>query len=176
MELAKGKLTSDPSRHSGEGIFFTSRACDEFFILSNGLTFTYAMTKDLIFENEFAKKGTCVVMIINLNSSKQLVDVFNKFSDDENQGFTKTTIPVHLMKHEGMELISRSQAKRLITRFDMFNEVLLDFDGIELIGQAFADELFRVFVNNHPNVNLQRINASQDVEKMILHVLNSNKN
>ena len=30
LELVKGKLTTDPERHSGEGIFFTSRMFDEF--------------------------------------------------------------------------------------------------------------------------------------------------
>jgi hypothetical protein len=30
LELSKGKLTSDPSRHNGEGIFFTSRMFDDF--------------------------------------------------------------------------------------------------------------------------------------------------
>lgn len=175
LELAKGKLTSDPTRHSGEGIFFTSRACNEFIILSRGLTFTYDSSRDWLFENEYNKEGTVVIMVINLENEKVLLDIFNQYTDEENQGFTKTTIPVHLMKHEGMELISRSQAKRLISRFDMFNEVLLDFKGIEIIGQAFADELFRVFPSLHTNVHLERINASSTVEKMISHVLNSNK-
>src|ERR1017187_4376752 len=30
LELAKGKFTTDPKRHSGEGIFFTSRSFDDF--------------------------------------------------------------------------------------------------------------------------------------------------
>lgn len=30
LELAKGKLTTDPARHTGEGIFFSSRCCDDF--------------------------------------------------------------------------------------------------------------------------------------------------
>lgn len=32
LELAKGKFTSDPENHSGEGIFFTSRGFDAFKI------------------------------------------------------------------------------------------------------------------------------------------------
>ena len=35
-------------------------------------------------------------------------------------------------------LVSRSQAKRLCHRFDNFEEVELDFDGVEEIGQGFA--------------------------------------
>jgi hypothetical protein len=40
LELAKGKLTSDPDNHTGEGIFFTSRAFNQFIILSYGLYFS----------------------------------------------------------------------------------------------------------------------------------------
>jgi len=40
LELSKGKFTTDPSKHSGEGIFFTSRMFDKFDILSGGLYFT----------------------------------------------------------------------------------------------------------------------------------------
>jgi anti-sigma regulatory factor (Ser/Thr protein kinase) len=38
LELAKGKLTTDPKRHTGEGIFFSSRMFDQFDILSGGIT------------------------------------------------------------------------------------------------------------------------------------------
>jgi biotin operon repressor len=34
LELAKGKFTTDPANHSGEGIFFTSRMFDRFVIAS----------------------------------------------------------------------------------------------------------------------------------------------
>jgi anti-sigma regulatory factor (Ser/Thr protein kinase) len=34
LELTKGKLTTDPRGHTGEGIFFTSRMFDTFYILS----------------------------------------------------------------------------------------------------------------------------------------------
>ena len=39
LELAKGKLTTDPKRHTGEGIFFTSRLVDSFDIVSGGGVF-----------------------------------------------------------------------------------------------------------------------------------------
>ena len=41
LELSKGKLTTDPERHSGQGIFFTSRMLDEFSILSRGAYFSH---------------------------------------------------------------------------------------------------------------------------------------
>ena len=79
-----------------------------------------------------------------------------------------------LLQFEGEALVSRSQAKRLVVRFEKFKEVVLDFDGITTIGQAFADEVFRVFQNNHPNTLLRWVNVNKDIEKMIMHVL-SNK-
>lgn len=45
--------------------------------------------------------------------------------------------------------------------------VRLDFVGFESIGQAFADEVFRVFVNAHPRVTLEVANASEKVQQMI---------
>ena len=74
------------------------------------------------------------------------------------------------MEYEGELLLSRSQAKRLITRFDKFLEVILDFQGVSEIGQAFADEVFRVFRNAHPNVQLEPINCSPAVQRMIAYI------
>ena len=74
--------------------------------------------------------------------------------------FHKTLILVKLMELEEDFLISRSQAKRLINRFDKFVEVVLDFDGVTQIGQAFADQIFRVFQNKHPNVHLSSFPSS----------------
>ena len=41
IELAKGKLTTDPAHHTGEGIFFTSRMMDCFTIHSGGVFFSH---------------------------------------------------------------------------------------------------------------------------------------
>ncbi len=38
QELSKGKATTAPDRHSGQGIFFTSKAVDRFRLAANGLT------------------------------------------------------------------------------------------------------------------------------------------
>ncbi len=46
LELAKGKFTSDPENHSGEGIFFTSRVFDTFLIFSHQLRFVGFGNKD----------------------------------------------------------------------------------------------------------------------------------
>jgi hypothetical protein len=110
-------------------------------------------------------------MKILKNSPLLIADVFNEYTDlDKQPGFHKTVIPVKLMEYEGESLMSRSQAKRLISRFDRFLEVVLDFSGVEIIGQGFADEIFRVFANAHPQVHLSPINCGKNVVDMIRHV------
>ena len=175
LELSKGKLTTDPDRHSGEGIFFTSRSFDVFFIRSLNLKFIHRNNQeyDWLIEDKAHKAGTVVMMVIHKNSQKTLKSVFDTYSDD-NFGFTKTHVPVFLAQYGNDKLISRSQAKRVLARVDRFQEVLLDFSGVEMIGQAFADQIFRVFRNEHPDINLVRINTNDDVEKMVHRVSNSN--
>ncbi|HDR1867395.1 TPA: STAS-like domain-containing protein [Pasteurella multocida] len=107
-------------------------------------------------------------MEIANNSTKELTEVFEQFTSGLN--FSKTLVPVKLAQIEGFTLMSRSQAKRLVTRFEKFSDVLLDFKDVQIVGQGFADQLFRVFKNEHPNVNLIPINMSEDVEFMVRHV------
>ncbi|MBI4845064.1 MAG: DUF4325 domain-containing protein [Candidatus Omnitrophica bacterium] len=172
LELAKGKFTTDPEQHSGEGIFFTSRIFDKFEILSQNLYFYGYKDEDWILESENGlSKGTAVFMKIRRDSKTTIKEIFDKYTSGESDfGFSKTIIPVSLMRHEGQELVSRSQAKRLITRFDRFKEVVLDFQGVTMIGQAFADELFRVFGKQHPEVSIVPINTTEDIKNIILHV------
>lgn len=170
LELAKGKLTTDPKRHSGEGIFFTSRVFDDFMIISGNLVFTHTETNNdwLLEENENLHSGTLVRLRIDPASKRNLKNVFDNYASGEDYGFSKTHIPVTLARYGDENLVSRSQAKRLLARFERFEEIVLDFHGIEMIGQAFADELFRVFRADHPLVNISYLNANQQVEKMIL--------
>ena len=70
-------------------------------------------------------------------------------------------------------LVSRSQAKRLLARVDRFKIVIFDFSGIDQIGQAFADEVFRVYKNKYPEIQLYFNNANRDVEDVIIRALRS---
>jgi hypothetical protein len=102
-----------------------------------------------------------------------MTEVFDRFSDslEEDYGFTRTQVPVSLARFGDENLVSRSQAKRLLARFDRFKEVTLDFSGVETIGQAFADEIFRVFRGEHPEVHLVPVNVAPAVERMIRRAL-----
>lgn len=176
LELAKGKLTTDPDNHTGEGIFFTSRMFDYFNILSGGTYFShkYGESEDWILQQKQFKSGTLVWMKINNHTSRTTRKIFNKFtSKDGDFGFTKTVVPVRLAQYGDDKLVSRSQAKRLLARVEKFRTVIFDFKAVKSIGQAFADEVFRVFAKKHPNIELHSIYANSAVKKMIHRVRSS---
>jgi DNA-binding transcriptional ArsR family regulator len=156
LELAKGKLTTDPDNHTGEGIFFTSRMFDEYDILSGGVCFSHKFPedKDWILERERFSSGTAVWMRLNNHTSRTTKKIFDKFTTEDNFGFTKTIVPVRLAQYGDDKLVSRSQSKRLLVRIDRFQTVIFDFEGVDNIGQAFADEVFRVFATQHPDIEL----------------------
>jgi hypothetical protein len=85
----------------------------------------------------------------------------------QNPGFTRTHVPIALGQYPGEQLVSRSQAKRILARVDRFSEVLLDFQGVQEIGPAFADEIFRVYQNTHPDMKIAAIRANERVMGMI---------
>ncbi len=168
LELAKGKLTTDPDRHSGEGIFFTSKVFDEFDIHSRQLCFMHGRgNSDWLMERAVDTPGTIVFMRLDSYSTRTVKEVFDRFAAPEEYTFAKTLVPVRLAQYEGEKLVSRSQAKRLYLRFERFRHVLLDFDQVSEIGQAFADELFRVFPSAHPEVELIPLNMNAAVERMV---------
>jgi hypothetical protein len=170
LELSKGKLTTDPQKHTGEGIFFSSRAFDYFGIESHELFFSHTVKEenDFLLHQKTQSEGTVVYMLMNSDSNKTLKAVFDEFStSDSNYSFDKTIVPVRLAQYEGEDILSRSQAKRLMARVENFKKVVLDFDGVKSIGPAFSDEIFRVYKNEHPNVEITSINASEEVTKMI---------
>lgn len=178
LELCKGKLTTDAKRHSGEGIFFTSRMFDSFVLQSGELALVTSEGEDWAFTPEAPGigmrnvDGTGVVMRIDPRSQRRQLEVFSRFAiEGEDYGFIRTHVPVALAKHGKENLLSRSQAKRLLARFDRFKEVLLDFAGVQMIGQAFADEVFRVFSSAHPETHLSWTNTTPEVERMIRRAL-----
>lgn len=168
LELAKGKLTTDPARHSGEGVFFSSRMFDRFSIVSRTLFFSHeASSDDWLIDGEGETPGTTVIMTLANDSQRTTKGVFDVFAAPEEYTFAKTIVPVRLAQHEGEKLVSRSQAKRLTMRFERFQTVVLDFSGVEEIGQAFADEVFRVFQAAHPSLEMTPINMSEGVRNMV---------
>ena len=79
LAISKGKVTTDPKNHTGEGIFFTSRGCDIFSLQSNGIFYVKNNLEDDWFlekkENKDTK-GTTVTMIMRNDSKRNLIDIF----------------------------------------------------------------------------------------------------
>lgn len=181
LELAKGKFTTEPESHTGEGIFFSSKIADSFVILSDGLAFVgsdvqHELPPFLLDLPGTSGKGTSVLFSIRKNRTRTMQMVFAEYTEHpDDYGFNKTVVPVRLLEYgeQNPIFISRSQARRLIARFERFKNVILDYTGIDEIGQGFADEVYRVFQNAHPDCVLINTNANEAVRQMIRHVKRS---
>jgi len=170
QELLKGKLTTQPQSHSGEGIFFTSKVADVFILESFGLRLRIDnIIKDIFVEEISSVKGTKVTFEVNLNSKKHLNDIFKEYTNPASYEFDKTEIHVKLYTM-GTIYVSRSQARRILNNLDKFKTVILDFDKVPTVGQAFADEIFRVFAQKYPNIQITPINMNEAVDFMVKRV------
>lgn len=179
ISLFKGKLTTDNQNHSGEGIFFTSKAMDYFGAISSNRLFEQSHTHEKLraldvgnyspkIESYKDWKGTLIVMALTNEAKRTLKEVFDMYSSVDG-GFTVTSIPMNRICDSGYP-VSRSQAKRLYFGFDKFERIILDFQGVDEIGQGFAHELFNVFQKKHPEIKMECINVNDEVQKMISRV------
>jgi hypothetical protein len=168
-----GSISRVPTAASGyvyKLLIFTSRMFDYFGLLSGRLYLGHRRDgEDWLLESQTSStSGTHVVMQISPRSTHTSTGVFAQYATDQDDyAFAKTHVVVALAESEGETPVSRSQAKRILTRLELFKEVVLDFKGVTMIGPAFADEIFRVFRNQFPQVNLTTINMNQEVEKMV---------
>ena len=163
--LLSGKKTSMPSRHSGEGIFFTSKISDKFSLKSHNLNLTINNKKENTNLKKIHKvKGTEVLFKINANTKKKLNSVFESYTNKDFE-FDKSKSRVKIISNQSA--ISRSQAKKMLASVGDFNRIELDFEGINEIGQAFCDEVFRVYQQRNPKKIISWTNASDVIEFMI---------
>lgn len=167
QELAKGKRTTAPEAHTGEGIFFTSKAVDRFELESAGLRWVVdSGMGDQAVGQAPPRAGTRVTFEIDPASRRTPADVFGEFTDAETLKFDRSRIAVRLYETSD-RFVSRSEAKRVATKLERFREVVLDFSGVEEVGQGFVDELFRVWARDHPETHLVPTNMNPVVERMV---------
>lgn len=168
QDLLKGKVTTAPNAHSGEGIFFTSKVADVF----SEESYDYKLLIDNLIDDIFVEeikniRGTKVTFKIRLDCKRHLNDVFKEYqAEPDSYAFDKTEIQIKLYQM-GTIHISRSQARRVLSGLEKFKKVILDFDQVPTVGQAFADEIFRVFALKHPEVEIIPINMNDTVKFMI---------
>lgn len=172
IELLKGKTTTMPEAHSGEGIFFTAQAADRLTLRSHRIELTWDRRKrDTFVAQGRHLAGTLVAFSLNRLSRTKLEDVFARFAPGEYDfEFSKTKIMVKLLR---AEYVSRAEAKRLVVNLEKFREIDFDFSNVRAVGQGFVDEVFRVFQLRNPGIVINAIHASAAVDAMIRHVVAS---
>ena len=98
-------------------------------------------------------------------SARELTNVFQRHTSDE-YSFDTTDVRIRLYR-EGTTYLARSQARRVTAGLERFKNVTIDFAKVVTVGQAFADEIFRVWKSRHPDIQLLVENANEDVLFMV---------
>jgi hypothetical protein len=165
QEISKGKVSTQPARHSGEGLFFTSKMADHFELVANGLRWMVDNVRDdqAVAETP-APRGTCVRFEIDRWERPGPEEIFAKYTHDLEFDTTRTVVKLFAY---GVRFVSRSEAKRLLQGLERFRQVILDFAGVEAVGQGFADEVFRVWAHQHPAIELRPENMVAPVAFMV---------
>ena len=165
QELSKGKTTTAPDRHTGEGIFFTSKAADFFELESGTIAWRVDNVRvDTSIASVPKRQGTRVRFEVSPAKTGTLERLFAEYTKDFE--FSKTKIVVKLFQI-GVRFVSRSEAKRILQGLERFKEVVFDFRGVQDIGQGFADEVFRVWPRMHKEVTIVPENMAPAVEFMV---------
>jgi anti-sigma regulatory factor (Ser/Thr protein kinase) len=170
LELSKGKLTSLPDRHSGHGLFFTTRMADVLDIHANGSAFQCRSWERRQWRRgrPASRNGTSIYLAIALDTTRTLDAVVRAHSGDgAGYAFERTCVPLHLMADEAQLLASRAEARRVASGLAQFRHAEIDFDGIAQVGHGFADELFRVWRGAHPGLELTPVGMAPRVAAMI---------
>ncbi len=165
-QLTKGKVTTMPDAHSGEGLFFTSKAASRFVLESNGLHWNVDnLRHDVAIGPSETNQGTRVEIFVSQVVQLVLEDVFRQYTSAD-FAFDRTSVTIRLFER-GEVFMSRSEAKRVVMGLERFKRVIFDFEGVRMVGQGFVDQIFRVFAQAHPEVSLSVLNANDNVGFMI---------
>lgn len=166
--LEKGRFTTQPERHSGEGIFFASKAANRYLLASGRVAWitdneAHDTAIQLLLE---PRQGTKVVLTFIPGRVVALADVFRHWTDPDTLAFDRTRTTVRLAGF-GVQLLSRSEARRVTVGLEPFRHVTIDFTGVDMVGQGFCDEVFRVFATTHPQIELATVGMNESVAFMV---------
>ena len=163
--MSKGKLTTDPERHMGEGILFTSKAVDRFTLSANGIEWVVDnVVGDVAVGVSDRAVGTAIGLVHDAKSTRTLASVFDEYCSEFK--FDRSQVVVKLFQH-GETFISRSEARRVAVGLDQFRVVVVDFVGVQRVGQGFVDEFFRVWASDHEGTRLEPVNMNAAIEFMV---------
>ena len=174
LEIAKGRLTSQPDRHCGQGLVLTAQLADIFDLRANAAGFQRRAWSQAQWHGlqpaaaQADRPGTSIFLAIALDTTRTLDEVQrSRCAGAGSYAFDEAHVPLHLLTDDGVALASRADAKRVASRLAEFRRAEIDFAGIDEIGHAFAHELFGVFQRTHPGVELVPVAASARVAAML---------
>lgn len=170
LELSKGRLTSQPARHTGRGLFYLARLADVMDLHANAVAYQHRewQPQQWVRGRAMREVGSAIYLAIRLDTERRLDDVLRSASlDGEGYGLERTELPLRLLTSDSVALESRAQARRVAARLAQFRRAELDFSGVPRIGHGFADELFRVFAREARGVELVVRHANEAVARMI---------
>ena len=173
LELSKGRLTSQPDCHTGRGLFFTSRIADVLDLHANANAFQRRGWQDGTWHpgRAIKQRGTSVYVAIALDTRRTLESALQAHSmDGSGAEFDHTVVPLALATSTHTRLESRAQARCIAARLGGFRRAEIDFAGVDAIGHAFADELFRVMAAREPGVELVPVNMTATVARLVQSV------
>ena len=167
VALCRGRASRDTARFRGESLFLLRELADFFEIEANGLCLACDGRRgDEAVRTVPARSGSRVSVEIALDTERRERDVLSRVTIDH--AFARTRASVRLVS-SGVRFPSRAEAKRLLHGLERFSEVVIDFAGVECVGVAFADEVFRVWPAEHPGTRLVPANMQDGVEITVLH-------
>jgi hypothetical protein len=158
--------------HTGEGIFFTSKAADQFVLRSHRIQVEWNRARDDVFVSKPRfLSGTEVRFLVQRSTRRRLEEVFSEYAPEEYDfQFQKTKLLVRLLQQD---YVSRSEARRLMANLEKFREIVLDFRDVKSVGQGFADEVFRRFAKRYPEIVIETENTNPVIDAMLRHVRSS---
>ena len=170
IEIAKGRITTDPQNHGGDELMTVIHLFDKVTIDSSGICLTYYNKKnEWTVTRSSQQKGTRIHLEIKSNSRRTCQEIFRQIFDRENK---LVRIPVNLVRSDGEQVNSRIQAQSLLHNIKDLTEIEFDFKNIELIGPAFADELVRKTKEKNQIANIKWTNSTKMVDVLMSRAIN----
>ena len=168
LELAK-RITTDKENHSGDELNTVIHLFDIAVIESDGIYLKYVNQSSKFSERIIPSKEA---FLIHLKINPDSPALAEKHSKDY---LILTTdilrYPISILRQSKDEQInSRNQAKSILSNIDDIGKIKFDFNNVDLIGPAFADELIRG-LNKKEAVEIQWINSNDMIDIMMSHAL-----
>ena len=166
FELAKGSITTDPENHSGDELNSIIHLFDLVTIESAKKSLIYSNDNNhWEINNSLHQQGTRIHLKINPRSNRTCADIFYKIFQKEKK---KIRIPINILNmSENNVLNSRSHAKSILRNIKDYKKIEFDFNDIDLISPAFADELARKTEEENQFADIKWMNTNKTVDMLM---------